>query len=105
MTQVFLLFGSQVDDLQELKRQIERALEVALRLHESGCMGGDYYRARTIYGEEVVLRRNVDQSRPEPEPMYEEFVAYPTILEINATTRASDIRDKLAALPTSSSSK
>jgi hypothetical protein len=91
----YLVFGSRLRSTDDLRESIARALGVDLVAHESGYMGGAYFRAGPLDDEHVVLRSNVDASRPELEPAYPDFCDYPTILEINATDRSDDLRERL----------
>jgi hypothetical protein len=93
MSARFDLYGSRVDDLDNVRTLVESVLGVTLAAHESGYHGGSYYRFDSGKGEHIILKKNFDPI--ENEWFEEKFKSYPILLYINETHRSDEFQKQL----------
>jgi hypothetical protein len=90
----FDLFGWRSDDLDEVKVRVEEALGLMLEPHESGYLGGLYYRCGDPRGEELVLQRNLELE----ELMEDEFPDHLVLLYVSRTQRRDEIKSRIKSV-------
>jgi hypothetical protein len=91
---IYDLYGSKVHSLDEVRVILEDTLQVRFGARDSDYMGGKYFLAGDLTGETFVILRNHD-SNDEGEVLEPEFANYPTLLQVNATERGDDIKQRL----------
>lgn len=88
----FDLYGFSSLDIDRIRRCVEEALGVEFEVHESS-FGGVYLRHGSPGEEHLVLRHNFDAL--ENEWAEDDFKDSQTLLYVNATARADEIRQLL----------
>jgi hypothetical protein len=86
------LYGIKSGSLEDIKAQIEKALNIRLNLHEN-LNYGDYFRSAKSDGEELVLINNFDPY--EKELIDESYPDYNFLLYVDDTKRRKEIEEKL----------
>ena len=77
----FDLFGTKEQTLTETADAVARAIGVSFELHESGYLGGEYFRSLGLEGEEVLVQANAeDEEGYLTEP---DFADFPTLVYVN----------------------
>lgn len=95
-TKIYDVYGSKTMGLEQLRSAIEAVAGVNFERHESSYLGGDYFRAGDPRAEEFVIHANfVDEDGEFAEAEHPEYCS---ILEINASPRADQLRVSLAGL-------
>ncbi len=89
----FDLYGCRLKDLEFAKMEVEHALDVKLKPHESDYHGGDYYRFDSSSGESFLLKRNFDAV--EGEWFEDQFKEFPILLYVDKTQRPEEIEKRL----------
>lgn len=89
-------YGSSISDVHYLRRQIERLLGIDFVLHDSDHFNGEYFKANRE--QEVFYVLDNEAVDEEGEVLYPEFKEFRTIVEVNRTDRADNIREKLSSL-------
>jgi hypothetical protein len=99
------VFGFSGASLEDAKKAVQDALGIVLIARESLYRGGEYFRTlstsrtrdpghRSMPDEEFILQRNCDIVDGEPnEPEHSDL---PCVLYVSSTTRAADLKSKLA---------
>ena len=97
MIQVIL--GSQLDQLDELRTQIESYISVSFELHDSLYHGGDYFLGNVAScRSEIMVKRNFDVV--DRAPVLEEYSDTPLLVYISGNSEVDSLSDQLlAAIP------
>ena len=96
MLAVYDLYGSRSLSLVEVSAAVQRAVGIEMGRRDSHNMGGTYFRGGVIGDEEFVVQLNHDE---DPEPLEPDFDDYKTLLRINRSERADDLRRLLQRIP------
>lgn len=84
----FDLYGACRGSLQDVRDAIEQGLGSEFALHESGFLGGEYFRSVTP-AEEILIQANTpDQEGYSPEP---EFKEWAILVYVNDSTRWDEV--------------
>lgn len=97
-TKCYDLYGTRTLTLEELRVAAQDALRLDLECHESGYLGGDYFLAGDLRGEHFVIQRNHADDGDGSEVAEPEFADYPILLQVNATTRADELKSRLTTI-------
>ena len=87
------LYGCRLEDLESARAEVERALGIELKAHESEFHGGDIYRSGSSARESFLLKRNFDAV--ESEWFEDKFKEYPILLYVDRTHRPEEIEKRL----------
>jgi hypothetical protein len=82
----FDLYGSANLSLRDTADELAAVLGVVFEAHDSGYLGGDYYRAANEEGAEILVQGNPEDDegdRPEPD-----FADVHTLVYVNKSTAA-----------------
>jgi hypothetical protein len=90
------LYGINCASLEEGRLLVEAALAVRLIAHESGYLGGEYYRFVDPNNEVLILQSNVDIDGERAETEHPEV---PFLLYIEGTRRSGELEQRLASVP------
>jgi hypothetical protein len=85
----YILYGSNLS-LGDAKRVLEESLSMQFKTRDSDYQGGEYFHACNVAGEDFELKKNVDLYDGDPVEM--KFPEFPTLLYINATARAQELK-------------
>lgn len=89
------LYGTLCEDIEQVKRAVEAALDCTLQRHESAYVSGDYYRAQLASGESLILKSNIDPL--DGEPVEGAASQFPILLYVDNTSRSDEIGSKLGS--------
>jgi hypothetical protein len=82
----FCLYGLEAGDLNSIRQELEKALNIAFEAHNSSYLG-DYYLFQGKDGEQIRLRPNMDPLDGSPaEPAFKEKAL---LLEVDSLTEGS----------------
>jgi len=84
-------------DLEEVRKDVERALGVTLEAHDSLYMGGAYYGAGRKGGETITLSRNYVYAMDDC--LEAEYKDWPLLLRVYMTPRGSELAQALGQVP------
>jgi len=85
----YMLYGSKAS-LIDAREVLEELLALQFVARESDYQGGEYFHAGNLTGEDFELKNNVDPFDGDPVEM--KFPEFPTLLYINATSRADALK-------------
>ena len=92
----FDLYGACCQSIFEVKEQLEAHLNCALKLHESGYMGGEYYRSTAPPEDLKVLRHLPDD---EGYHLEDGFEAWPVLVYVSNSERWAELDVALSRVP------
>jgi hypothetical protein len=95
---IFDTYGIVAPSLEDARRQVESRIGVPLVLHNSGYLGGDYYRWGKTGQENFILQSNFNDAEQEwtvPAFQHCAFVLY-----VSYTLRSAEIQGKLEEVAT-----